>query len=101
MALDSGASSLRARPAKRSRLEADKRRDMLQTVENKFANIDFTKCQHLHAGTTGTAGAGIAKKIQKLIWATAISDKEIQFLHREICLCNRPASNLLLNAYST
>ena len=61
MALDFDASSLRARPAKRSRLEADRRRDMLETVENKFADIDFTKYQYLHAGTTGaaeTAGAG-------------------------------------------
>ena len=34
---------------------------MLETVENKFADIDFTKYQYLHAGTTGaaeTAGAG-------------------------------------------
>ena len=51
MALDFDASSLRARPAKRSRLEADRRRDMLETVENKFADIDFTKYQYLHAGT--------------------------------------------------
>ena len=55
MALDFDASSLRARPAKRSRLEADRRRDMLQRVANKFADIDFTKYQYLHARTTDAA----------------------------------------------
>ena len=61
MALDFDASSLRARPAKRSRLEADRRRDMFQRVANKFADIDFTKYQYLHARTTDaaeTAGSG-------------------------------------------
>ena len=33
------------RPAKRARLEADKRRDALAEVEDKYADIDFTRFQ--------------------------------------------------------
>ena len=45
-----------ARPAKRQRLEADRRRDMLRGVQNKFADIDFTRYQFLPEA--GTAGPG-------------------------------------------
>mgnify|MGYP003344958425 CR=1 FL=1 len=45
-----------ARPAKRQRLEADRRRDMLRGVQNKFADIDFTRYQYLPEA--GTAGPG-------------------------------------------
>ena len=36
-----------ARPAKRQRLEADRRRDVLRVVGNQFADIDFTRYQYL------------------------------------------------------
>ena len=65
MALDFDASSLRARPAKRSRLEADRRRDMFQRVANKFADIDFTKYQYLHARTTDAAMEGVEAFLEK------------------------------------
>ena len=52
-----------ARRAKRPRLEADRRRDMLKGVENKFADIDFTRYQYLAAGAAeaGAAEAGTAE----------------------------------------
>ena len=33
------------RPAKRARLEADKRRDVLAKVQDQYADIDFTRFQ--------------------------------------------------------
>ena len=42
--------------AKRPRLEADRRRDVLRVVGNKFADIDFTRYQYLPEA--GTAGPG-------------------------------------------
>ena len=45
-----------ARPAKRQRLEADRRRDVLRVVGNQFADIDFTRYQYLPEA--GTAGPG-------------------------------------------
>ena len=40
------------RPAKRARLEADKRRDALAEVEDKYADIDFTTSHQLGRGRT-------------------------------------------------
>ena len=37
------------RPAKRARLEADKRRDALAKVQDKYADIDFTRFQKVVA----------------------------------------------------
>ena len=45
-----------ARPTKRQRLEADRRRDVLRVVGNQFADIDFTRYQYLPEA--GTAGPG-------------------------------------------
>ena len=60
--MDTAAADGGARRAKRPRLEADRRRDMLEGVENKFADIDFTRYQYLAAGAAeaGAAGAGTA-----------------------------------------
>ena len=60
---DTAAADGGARRAKRPRLEADRRRDMLEGVENKFANIDFTRYQYLAAGDAeaGAAEAGTAE----------------------------------------
>ena len=44
--------------AKRPRLEADRRRDMLKGVENKLADIDFTRYQYLAPETAGAGAAG-------------------------------------------
>ena len=44
------------RPAKRARLEADKRRDALAKVQDQYADIDFTRFQKaMDAGETGEA----------------------------------------------
>ena len=44
------------RPAKRARLEADKRRDALAKVQDQYADIDFTRFQKVvDAGATGEA----------------------------------------------
>ena len=60
---DTAAADDGARRAKRPRLEADRRRDMLKGVENKFADIDFTRYQYLAAGAAeaGAAEAGTAE----------------------------------------
>ena len=60
---DTAAADGGARRAKRPRLEADRRRDMLEGVENKFADIDFTRYQYLAAGAAeaGAAEAGTAE----------------------------------------
>ena len=44
------------RPAKRARLEADKRRDALAEVEDKYADIDFTRFQKVVDTDTDAAG---------------------------------------------
>ena len=44
------------RPAKRARLEADKRRDALAEVEDKYADIDFTRFQKVVDIDTGADG---------------------------------------------
>ena len=44
------------RPAKRARLEADKRRDVLAKVQDQYADIDFTRFQKaVDADETGEA----------------------------------------------
>ena len=44
------------RPAKRARLEADKRRDVLAKVQDQYADIDFTRFQKaVDADGTGAA----------------------------------------------
>ena len=45
------------RPAKRARLEADKRRDALAEVEDKYADIDFTRFQKVVDIDTGADGS--------------------------------------------
>ena len=55
------------RPAKRARLEADKRRDALAKVQDKYADIDFTRFQKDEAteGDTSRAYSGRAPVLQK------------------------------------
>ena len=43
------------RPAKRARLEADKRRDALAKVEDKYADIDFTRFHRVEDESSGGA----------------------------------------------
>ena len=40
------------RTVKRARLEADKRRGVLEKVQDKYADIDYTKYQKMGTGTT-------------------------------------------------
>ena len=43
------------RPAKRARLEADKRRDALAKVEDKYFDIDFTRFHRVEDESSGGA----------------------------------------------
>ena len=43
------------RPAKRARLEADRRRDALAKVEDKYADIDFTRFHRVEDESSGGA----------------------------------------------
>ena len=43
------------RPAKRARLEADKRRDALAKVEDKYADMDFTRFHRVEDESSGGA----------------------------------------------
>ena len=43
------------RPAKRARLEADKRSDALAKVEDKYADIDFTRFHRVEDESSGGA----------------------------------------------
>ena len=66
------------RPAKRARLEADKRRDALAEVEDKYADIDFTRFQKVvdidtDADGEATPGAPVhheaaAPALHRAIW---------------------------------
>ena len=49
---DVGAATRTTRTVKRARLEADKRRDVLEKVQDKYADIDYTKYQKMCTGTS-------------------------------------------------
>ena len=47
---DVGAATRTTRTVKRARLEADKRRDVAEKVQDKFYDIDYTKYQKIGVG---------------------------------------------------